>query len=112
MITAQISENDALYLLTEELKFWTDDRDAIKLYVQMYAHHLACGVYSEGEFNAVSIVANDYIKNCTVIDDSDSNFGKIMEFALYGDFDISREGFGYSYVESINEDKGLILVRY
>lgn len=112
MITAQISENNALYLLTEELKFWIDDQDIIKLYDQMYAHHLACGVYSEGEFNAVNIVANDYIKNCTVIDDSDPNFGKIMEFAFYGDFDISCEGFGYSFIEAINGDKGLILVRY
>lgn len=112
MITIQIDESDALDLLVERVEFWTEDRDVIDLYNQMYSNYLDCGVFEGGEFNVMSIVDNDYINNCTVIDDSDSNFEKIMEFALTGDHDISCEDLGYSYIEAFNEDKGLILVRY
>ena len=112
MITVQIDESDALDLLVERVEFWTEDRDVIGLYSQMYSYYLDCGVFEGGEFNVMGIVDNDYINYCSVIDDSDSNFEKIMELALEGERDISCEDLGYSYIEAFNEDKGLILVRY
>ena len=71
MITVQIDESDALDLLVERVGFWTEDRDVIGLYSQMYSYYLDCGVFDGGEFNVMSIVDNDYINNCSMIDDSD-----------------------------------------
>jgi len=112
MINVQIDESDALDMLLERVEFWTEDRDVIDLYNQMYSFYLDCGVFDGGEFNIMNIVDNDYINNCTVIDDSDPNFEKIMELALEGERDISCEDLGYSFIEAFNEEKGLILVRY
>ena len=112
MINVQIDESDALDLLVERVEFWTEDRDVIDLYNQMYSNYLDCGVFEGGEFNIMNIVDNDYINYCAVIDDSDPNFEKIMELALACERDISCEDLGYSYIEAFNEEKGLILVRY
>lgn len=112
MINVQIDESDALDLLIERVEFWTKDHDVIDLFDDMYSTYLDSGVFDGCEFNIMAIVDNDYINYCSVIDDSDSNFEKIMELALEGERDISCEDLGYSYIEAFNEEKGLILVRY
>lgn len=112
MITVQIDESDALEMLVDRVEFWTDDRDVIDLFNDMYSSYLDSGVFDNTELDIKNIVDNDYINWCSVIDNSDSNFEKIMELALAGERDISCEDLGYSYIEAFNEDKGVILVRY
>jgi len=112
MITVQIEESDALEMLEDRVEFWTKDHDVIDLFDQMYTNYLENGLFDGCNFDVMAIVDNDYINYCSVIDDSDSNFEKIMELALEGECDISCEDLGYSYIEAFNEEKGLILVRY
>ena len=112
MITVQIEESDALEMLEDRVEFWTKDHDVIDLFDQMYTNYLENGLFDGCNFDVMAIVDNDYINYCSVIDDSDSNFEKIMELALEGERDISCENLGYSYIEAFNEEKGLILVRY
>lgn len=112
MITVQIDESDALDMLMERLEYWTKDKDTKDLFEQMYSNYLENGLFDGCNFDVRIIVDNDYINYCSVIDDSDSNFEKIMELALAGERDISCEDLGYSYIEAFDEDKGLILVRY
>jgi hypothetical protein len=112
MITVQIEESDALEMLEDRVEFWTKDHDVIDLFDQMYTNYLENGLFDGCNFDVMAIVDNDYINYCSVIDDSDSNFEKIMELALEGERDISCEDLGYSYIEAFNEEKGLILVRY
>jgi hypothetical protein len=111
MITVQIDECDALEMLIDRLTFWTDDSDTIHLYRMMYSDYLDNGMFNDSEFNVMSIVDNDYINWCTVIDDSNPHFKEIMKAALNGERDISCEDFGFSYIEAYDEDKGIILVR-
>lgn len=112
MITVQIDESDALDMLIERLDYWTKDKDTIDLFEQMYTNYLENGLFDGCNFDVMAIVDNDYINYCSVIDESDPHFDEIMQAAINGDHDISCEGFGYSFIEAFNEDKGLILVRY
>lgn len=112
MITVQIDESEVLDMLLDRVEFWTKDHDVIELFKDMYSSYLDSGVFDNTELDIKNIVDNDCVNWCLIIDDSDSNFEKIMEFALAGEHDISCEDLGYSYIEAFNEDKGLILVRY
>jgi hypothetical protein len=106
----------------DRLKFRTDNQDTIELYRKMYIEKLNNDVYNDENNNGLltdddvkDIVYNDYISRCTVIDNSDPNFKKIMELALKGGFYnryLKYKNLFYHYIEAFNEDKGLILVSF
>lgn len=112
MINVQIDEADALEMLVARVSFWTDDRDIIRLFRNMYSGYLDNGVFNGVNFDVKAIVDNDYTNWCEVIDETDPNFRTIMQAARNDEYDLSCEDVGYSTIEAYDGDKGLILVRY
>lgn len=67
----RIDEYDALEMLMDRLKFWTDDDVTTKLYEQYYEGIISNGVFDGAEFNVMSIVDNDYVNWLDVITKED-----------------------------------------
>lgn len=108
----EIDNDTALEMLMDRVRFWTDDPDVIELYEKMYSDYVDEGVFEGGEFDVMQIVDNDYVNYCGTISPEDEHFSEIVEAFKNGDRDISCSDFGYSYVEAVNEDETLALVRY
>lgn len=108
----EIDNDTALEMLMNRVRFWTGDPDVINLYELMYSDYVDEGVFEGGEFDVMQIVDNDYVNYCTTITPEDEHFSEIVEAYKNGDRDISCSDFGYDYVEAVNEDETLALVRY
>ena len=105
-----IDNDRAVDMLLERLKFWTDDGTTHHLYEKMYNNYVAGGVFDGGEFDVMTIVDNDYVNWCTVIEEGDDAYKDIKRlYYKQGLGDISCEHCGYSYIEA--EYDGSFLVR-
>lgn len=116
-ITVELDEDTALDMLMERVKVWTNDKDELDLFEEMYDSYINSCVFDGGEFNVMSIVDNDYVNYCTVIykkDINEEDWEKLVELFEDGDRDISCENFedfSYSYIEAMNEDRTMALMR-
>lgn len=105
MINVKIENCDALQMLCDRLTHWTDDPQAQKLYSKMYESYIDGGCFDGCEFDPMVIVDNDWVNYCTVIDETDENWGKIKKlFKENGCGDVSCDGVGYSFIESADDD--------
>lgn len=87
-ITVKIYKDDVLDMLIARLKDrWTDDDDVIELYEQMYDGYLENGVFDYQEFDVNSIVDNDYVNYCDVIDEDDYRYSEIKEAYENGEYE-------------------------
>ena len=68
MITVKIDEEDLLEMLVDRVGHWTDDDEVIELYSKYYENMVYGGCFEEAEINIASIVDNDYVNWCTVVD--------------------------------------------
>ena len=105
MITVRIENEDALEMLMDRVRYWTDDRATQDLYEQMYSSYIDGGCFDGGEFDVMAIVDNDYINWCTIVDEGDEDFEEIK--AVYeeqGIGDCSCEGVGYGYIEAVDDE--------
>lgn len=109
--TVKISTDTLLNMLMDRLDEWHPDQAVRKLYEQMYENYVDGGVFDGGEFDPMLIVDNDWVNYCDVIDSNDENFQKILELYDQGEYDISCEHLGYSFIEAVSNDRDLILVR-
>lgn len=62
-----IDNYDAIEMLVERVKYWTDDDDTIELFEQYYTHMVEGGCFDGGNFDVMSIVDNDYVNNLTIV---------------------------------------------
>ena len=62
-----IDNYDAIEMLVERVKYWTDDDDTIELFEQYYTHMVEGGCFDGGNFDVMSIVDNDYVNNTTIV---------------------------------------------
>lgn len=101
-----IDNDTALEMLTERVKHWTDDKDTIGLYSQMYERLLDNEVFSSGNgYTIEEIVDNDYVNWCTTISADDEDFEKVRELYKKGEWDISCYSAGkYSYIEACDDE--------
>lgn len=113
-ITIKIDEEDALEMLMDRLAVWnTDDNDGIvyDLYHDMYESYIDNGCFDGTDFDVMSIVDNDWVNWCSVIEPGDGAYEGICE--LYEDQglgDISCEhekNGGYSFIEAETERHGV-----
>lgn len=114
MITVKIDNETALDMLMDRLDNWTSDPDAIELFSIMYERYIDEGLFDGGEFDPMSIVDNDYVNWCSVIEESEPDFERLLELYESGDWDVSCEHLdcGAQYIEAVNEDKTAILIRH
>ena len=67
MITVRMDESDAIDLLVNRVKYWTDDDDTIDLFEQYYTSMVEGGCFDGADFNVMAIVDNDYVNNTSII---------------------------------------------
>lgn len=117
MITVQIDEDDLLDMLMDRVADWTNDVEIRDLYEEMYRNYVDGGVFEGAELNIMSIVDNDYVNYCSVLEAdevSEADWKKLVELYEEGTRDISCEEFEdihYSFVEAMNEDRTVALMR-
>jgi hypothetical protein len=107
MIKITLEDDEFVDLLLNRLGRFTDDKEALELYRQMYESLADIG---EIEASVSEIVDNDWFNNCTILHKDDENFEEIKKLYDDGERDISCEDFGYSFVEAATDNA--ILVRY
>ena len=61
-----IDNDDAIDMLVERVKYWTDDEDTIELFEQYYTHMVEGGCFDGADFDVMSIVDNDYVNNTSI----------------------------------------------
>lgn len=108
----EIDNDTALEMLMDRVRFWTSNPDVIELYEKMYSGYVDDGCFEGGEFDVMQIVDNDYVNYCSTISPEDEDFDEIVKAYKDGERDISCSDFGYSFIEAVNEDETLALVRY
>ena len=105
----KLDKEDFLDILVGRIKYFTDDEDIIALFEIMYSNLIDAGCFSENEaINIAELVDNDYFNYCHVIDSDNESYGKIKSLYEEGEYDISCEDLGYSFIEA--EYNGLFLV--
>ena len=62
-----IDNYEAIDMLVERVKYWTDDDDTIELFEQYYTRMVEGGCFDGGNFDVMSIVDNDYVNNTTIV---------------------------------------------
>ena len=67
MITVRMDEYDAIDLLVNRVKYWTDDDDTIDLFEQYYTSAVEGGCFDGADFDVMSIVDNDYVNNTSIV---------------------------------------------
>ena len=117
MVTVQIDEDDLLEMLMNRVAEWTNDTEVRDLYEKMYESYVDGGVFEGAELNIMSIVDNDYVNWCSVVSEEDcteADWKKLVELYENGERDISCEKFEdirYNFVEAMNEDRTMALMR-
>lgn len=117
MITIQIDEDDLLDMLMDRVAYWTNDVEVIDLYEEMYRSYVDGGVFEGAELNIMSIVDNDYVNYCTVLEAnevSEEAWKQLVNLYNEGTRDISCEdieGVCGSFIEAMNEDRTMALMR-
>ena len=117
MITVQIDEDDLLDMLMDRVADWTNDTEVRDLYEEMYRSYVDGGVFDGAELDIMGIVDNDYVNYCSTLEPSDvseADWKKLVELYENGERDISCEEFediNYSFVEAMNEDRTMALMR-
>ena len=67
MITVRMDEQDAIDLLVERVKYWTDDEEIIDLFEEYYTNMVEGGCFDGADFDVMSIVDNDYVNNTSIV---------------------------------------------
>lgn len=114
MLNVKIDECDALEQLCERVKVWRDG-DVADLFFKMYENLVNSGAYNYGVFDVKSIVDNDIVNWCSVVEKGEKDFKKLLNLYKQGEYDVSCEDFEeykVSYIEAVSDNEDLILIRY
>lgn len=115
LINVQIEDYELLDMLLERCKAWGTSTDNIDLFEKMYQHSIDCGCFDGAELNIMSIVDNDVVNWCSVIEKGEKDFKKLLKLYKQGEYNVSCEEFKeyrISYIEAVSDDETRILVRY
>ena len=61
-----IDNYDAIDMLVNRVKYWTDDSEVIDLFEQYYTSMVDGGCFDGCNFDVMSIVDNDYVNNTSI----------------------------------------------
>ena len=89
MINVRIDEDTLLDLLTERVKYWTDDPDTIELFENYYTDLVQNGCFEGAEFDPMIIVDNDYVNYFRVMEKDDPDYAWAIENndRIYGELE-------------------------
>lgn len=117
-ITVKIDKNDALNMLVERVRYWTQDEKEIELFEKMYDDYIWNGCFDGGDFDIMSIVDNDWVNYTSIIRPDEKDFKKLLKiYKEQGLGDCSCEDFDeykISFIEAVDDDDkpSMFLVRH
>lgn len=117
-INVKISEDILISMFAERLRYWAKDwsDEEFNLFIEMYQSYIDSCVFEDIELDIINIVDNDVSNYCQILYindfDDEEEFKRAIKTYNEGYRDVSCDGFDFSFIEAINENKGLILVRY
>lgn len=114
MVTVKIDDELLLNILTDRVRFWTDDPEILELYEKMYSNYIDSGVFEGCTFDVMDIVDNDYVNYCHTVCEGDKEFDEVLKvFKEQGCGDCSCELDECDYIEAANDDENptIFLVR-
>lgn len=114
LVNVQMEDYELLEMLLDRLSFWgrEDEKD---LYEQMYQNYMDNGCWDGIDFNVKTVVDNDVVNYCSVIEKGEKDFEKLLELYKKGEYDVSCEDFEeykVSFIEAVSDDETRILIRY
>ena len=115
LINVQIEDEQILDMLLERCEVWGTSKNNIDLFEKMYQHYIEDGCFDGAELNVMSKVDNDVVNYCSVIEEGEKDFGKLLKLYKKGEYDVSCENFkeySISYIEAVSDDETRILVRH
>ena len=113
MINIKVNEEDFIEMLVNRVKYWTNNEDVIKLYESMYEIYAFGGCFEGCEASIDEIVDNDYVNYCTVIEEGDEDFDDILKvYESQGLGDCSCEDCNANFIEAVNDEKTMFLIRW
>ena len=115
LINVKIEDYQLLEMLLERCQVWGTSKDNIDLFEKMYQHYIDGGCFDGAELDIMSIVDNDVVNYCSVIEIGEKDFEKLLELDKQGEYDVSCEDFEeyrISYIEAVSDDETRILVRH
>lgn len=115
LITVKMNMYDVVDMLVNRLNYWTDDKETKDLYRQMYTGYAEGGCFDGMELDVNSIVDNDYINYCQIINKDNEEFDKLLKiYKEQGIGDCSCEHDFISFIEAVDneEEPTVFLVRY
>ena len=108
MVSILVENEVLLNALMEQVEFWTDEEDVIKLFKKMYEEQIEEGLFNDDVFNAEDIVEEDMFgdERCRVMYPDDKDYKKVVY--TWNELE-EAETDNRIYIEA--EDNGLYLVR-
>lgn len=112
-----VSPYDFHKALIERLaSYWQPSKEVINLFGLMYERLISAGIYMYNTLDVNTIVDNDYINNCIVVDEKEEFFGQLKEYFLkynYCDCSIEFSKYGLGFIEAVDDEDNptLFLVR-
>ena len=97
MLTVRMDEQDAIDLLVNRVKYWTDDSEIIGLFEEYYTNMVEGGCFDGADFNVMTIVDNDYVNNTSIVTreefekDRDEYIKEQMEADGFMDDEVTEE---------------------
>lgn len=112
----KITNDEALELLVNRVKFWKENEITIKLYSKMYENYIEEGVFDNNDLTIMEIVDNDIVNNCQTIFHTSSDFNNLKNLYMTGSRDVSCENLdcGASFIEAADDEENptAFLIRY
>ena len=115
LINVKIEDWQLLEMLLERCEAWEKSKDNIDLFEKMYQHYIDGGCFDCAELDIMSIVDNDVVNYCSVIEIGEKDFKWLLTLYKNGEHDVSCRGFKeykISYIEAVSDDETRILVRH
>lgn len=116
MMNVKIDETTALSLLYKRVDFWTESNGPrAELFYKMYENYVNNGFFEGCEFDVKQIVDNDIVNYCSVVEENEKDFKKLLKFYKNGEYDVSCEHFEerkVSFIEAVSDDETMILIRH
>lgn len=92
MVNVRIDENILLEILMDRVEQWNSTKTALDLYEKMYWSKIVAGCLGGCGIDVNSIVDNDVVNYCSIIEEGDLDFDSILQlYEEQGLGDISME---------------------
>ena len=109
MVKVLMYEETLVDMLVDRLDYWNVDPMTKELFRSMYINYAECGAFEGIELDVLSIVDNDYINYCRVIEEEDEEFKELIKiYENQGIGDCSCETDICDYIEAFENNMFLI----